>query len=84
LHLTPKQLGRLTHGEFLDLYDGFKWRDKRATEHFAQLASWTTAPHLKRPIDPKKLMQEKKPKKKTTPEKTAAIVSELEKLMGVS
>lgn len=83
MNLTPEQLGKLTHGEFLDLYDGWKWRERRELEHYAQLAAWVTAPHVKRPIDPRKLLKDEKEKKKTTPEETAVIISELEKLMGV-
>lgn len=77
-------MGALTHGEFLDLYDGWVWRTKQQRQNMAQLASWVTAPHVKRPIDPKKFLQEKTEKKKTTPEKTAAIISDLEKMVGVS
>lgn len=42
-------------------------------------------PHYKRPVDPNKLLPEKKGKKKTTPEETAAVIASLEKdLLGVS
>jgi hypothetical protein len=68
----------------LDLYEGHKWREKRHLEHLAQLAAWVTAPHLKRPIDPRKLMKEEKAKKKTTPERTQKVISDLEELLGVS
>jgi hypothetical protein len=67
----------------LDLYEGYRWRDKRRMQELAQLASWTTAPHVKRPIDPSKLLKEDKPKKKTTPEETGKMINQLEKLVGV-
>lgn len=53
-------------------------------EHMAQLTSWMTAPHVKKPIDPRKLLQSEKTKKKTTPEETKAVISSLENLLGVS
>jgi hypothetical protein len=66
------------------MYEGHRWREKRHLEHLAQLAAWVTAPHLRRPIDPRKLMQEEKTKKKTTPEKTKRVLEDLENLLGVS
>jgi len=58
----------------------------------ALLASWVTAPHLKKPLDPEKLVKDLEPKenKKTTPEQSAAVLYEMMgeagikgKLMGV-
>lgn len=84
LNLDPESLGKLTHGEFLDLYEGFRWREKRQWEQMAQLTSWITAPHVKKPIDPKVLLQSEKDKKRTTQEETKAVIEDLEKLMGVN
>jgi hypothetical protein len=65
------------------MYEGHRWRERRQLEYYAQLASWVTAPHFKRPIDPRKLLQEEKTKKKTTPEKTQRVLEDLEDLLGV-
>jgi hypothetical protein len=53
---------------------------------FSVLASWLTAPHVKKPksptdfYDPEKLNKEKK---KTSPEESRKMVDNLEKQMGV-
>ena len=52
-------------------------------EQQAQLASWVTAPHLRKPLDPKKLMQPNKPKVKTTPEKTQKVITDLKNDLGL-
>jgi hypothetical protein len=81
--LTPKSLGKLTYGEFIDLYDGFKWREKRQLELLALSASWVTAPHLKKPIDPNDLLEPMKEKKQVTQEEKERVTRELEEKLGV-
>jgi hypothetical protein len=84
--LNPQQLGELTYAEFLDLHDGFLWRERRQKEMLALLASWTTAPHVKKPISPDKFLGDnhnEETKKKTTPEQANAVVNELAHMMGV-
>jgi len=66
----------------LELYEGWKWRERRQLEYYAQLAAWVTAPHLKRPLNPRDLL--KPEKKKVDPEKKRQEIRELEQLMGVS
>ncbi|AGK52035.1 hypothetical protein [Bacillus sp. 1NLA3E] len=83
LNLSPEQLGRLTYGEFLDLYDGYKWREKRRLEMLALSASWITAPHLKRPIDPNDLLKPAAKKKKVTQEEKERVTREIEERLGV-
>ena len=77
-------MGELTHGELMDMYKGYEWREKREMERLAQSASWVTAPHLKRPLDPRKLLQTEKKKVKTNPEKTAKVLTGLMDKLGVS
>jgi hypothetical protein len=81
--LTPKSLGKLTYGEFIDLYDGFKWREKRQLELLALSAAWVTAPHLKKPIDPNDLLEPMKEKKQVTQEEKERVTRELEEKLGV-
>ena len=83
LNLTPDQLGTFTVGEIMDMYDGYLWRERRLMEQQAQLASWVTAPHLRKPLDPKKLMQPNKPKEKTTPKKTEKMIAGLKNDLGL-
>jgi hypothetical protein len=85
--LNPQQLGALTYAEFLELYEGWEWRDNRVSEQMANLISWVTSPHVKKPIPPEKILNRKpkeEAKKKTTPEKTKNVVEELMQKMGVS
>lgn len=49
----------------------------------AQLAAWVTAPHLKKPIDPRKLV-EPATKEKTTAEKSKKVINGLMDQLGVS
>jgi hypothetical protein len=70
--------------EFNELQEGWRWREKREMRRLAQLASWVTAPHVKRPVDPEELIRDPNEKKKTTPQETAQILSELEDQMGVN
>jgi hypothetical protein len=65
------------------MYEGWKWRKKDSMEELAQLASWVTAPHLKKPLDPRKLLQPNKPKVKTTPEKTQKVIADLKNDLGL-
>lgn len=72
-------MGALTLGEFKELLAGYEWRHKEEMKKLAQLAAWVTAPHLKRPVAPEKLLKPKKEKAKTktTQEKSQAIINEL-------
>ena len=49
----------------------------------AQLAAWVTAPHLKKPIDPRKLVEPEGKKIKTTAEKSQKIINGLMDQLGV-
>jgi hypothetical protein len=64
------------------LYDGWRWREKRQMQHMAQIASWVTAPHLKRPIEPQVFLGEKTENEKKTPEENKKMVDDLIKQMG--
>lgn len=77
LALRPVQLYELTLSEFNSLVDGYKWREERHREKLAVLATWITAPHMKRPYKIDKLLGRKKEKKKTNKEETASILDEL-------
>jgi hypothetical protein len=81
--LTPKSLGKLTYGEFLELYEGFKWREKRQLELLALSASWVTSPHLKKPIDPADLLKPMQEKKQVTKEEKERVTREIEERLGV-
>jgi hypothetical protein len=59
------------------MLEGWHWRDKREMQKLAQLASWTTAPHLKKPISADELLEDPKKQKKTTPEESQAVVKEI-------
>jgi hypothetical protein len=59
------------------MLQGWHWRDKREMQRLATLASWVTAPHLKKPISPEELLSEKKERQKTTPEESRAVVEEM-------
>ena len=77
LGLMPESFYRLTYGQFLELIEGYKFREQREWDKLAQLASWTTAPHLKRPVSAKKLLGKEKKKEKTTPKESKRLVEEL-------
>lgn len=96
LNLSHEQFWKLTHGEFLELYEGWKWRENRRVEEekakhelemrrLSVLASWLTAPHLKKPRRPTDFYDpdRKKEKRTTTPEQTRQIIAELSEKMGV-
>jgi hypothetical protein len=87
----------MTPAEFIELYEGWQWRENRRLEEIQSLhelemrrlsvlASWITAPHLKKPrqptdfYNPDKINQEKT---KTNPEKSKKVIEDLEKQMGV-
>jgi hypothetical protein len=78
LQLMPGDLGELDYAQLLELLKGYEWRQKQHLRENALMASWVTAPHLKKPLDPKKLLGEKKEKEKTTPEKTRKVLYNLE------
>lgn len=85
LNLQPHEFWRLTMTEFNLMIEGFKMRDEAAWRKLAQMASWVTAPHVKRPINPNKLFggfpKDRSEKRKTNPEKTKQVLSDLEKDM---
>jgi dipeptidase len=82
--LRPDELGRLTLSEFIDMVKGYQWREKNTMQKLAQLASWVTAPHLKKPVDPKKLLETKQEKRKrTTQAESNAVVNDLMAQMNV-
>jgi hypothetical protein len=89
-------LWELTPAEFLDLYEGWKWREERRIKEiqgmhelrmieFSVLASWLTSPHVKKPLKPTDFYDpnKSKEKKNTTPEESKRIVNDLSKEMGV-
>jgi hypothetical protein len=79
----PVQFWELTLTELLDLYEGYKWRDKREWEKFAQLAVWTSQ-KLKKNTTAAKLLGSDKKKKKTTAEETKAVLLDLTAKLGGS
>ena len=83
--MAPESLGKLTYGEFLELYEGFKWREKKQREEYAILASWLTAPHYKNPVQPSDYMKtfEDKEKKTVTKEEKERVTREIEERLGV-
>ena len=96
LNLSHITFWGLTPAELLELYEGWKWRENRRVEEIKELhelemtrlsvlASWITAPHLKKPKHPKDFYDPTKnrEKKKTTPEKSNRVVNELAMEMGV-
>lgn len=63
------------------MLEGYRKKDEKGWRKLAHLASWVTAPHLKRPIKPESLLNfegDKKEKQKTTPEYTKEFLDELE------
>lgn len=81
LDLRPHEFWKLTFAEFNLMVEGYQMRDKKGYQKLAQHASWVTAPHLKRPIKPEKLLgqdNEGKEKETTTPEYTKQYLDELE------
>jgi hypothetical protein len=83
LNLTPEQLGKLTYAEFIDLYEGFNWREKRKLELLARHAAWVMSPHYKNPIDPNDLLKPASEKKKVTQEEKEKVTKEIEERLGV-
>jgi hypothetical protein len=77
----PEQFWSLTLTEFLDLIEGQKWRNEREWEKIAQLAVWTS-PKLRKNTTAKKLLGKDAKKKKTTPEETKAVLSDLTSRLG--
>jgi hypothetical protein len=97
LNLSHDVFWKLTPAELIELYEGWQWRESRRIEEikslhelrmreYSVLASWITAPHVKKPMkptdfyDPDKI---NKDKKKTTPEENRKMMEKLEKQMGV-
>lgn len=97
MQLSHEQLWKLSPAEFLDLYEGWKWREKRKYEELEQmndlemrrlslLANWLNSPHLgKRNPKPTHYYNPDKDKetKKTTQEESQRVVNELAEEMGV-
>lgn len=79
----PEQFWKLTLTEFNDLYEGYKWREEREWEKYAQLAVWTSQT-LKKGTTAKKLLGFDKQKKKTNKEETKAMLLELTAKLGGS
>ena len=77
----PDQFWSLTLTEFLDLIEGYKWRNEREWERTAQLAVWTSQ-KLKKNVTAKKLIGKESKKKKTTPEETKAVLTDLTNRFG--
>lgn len=83
LNLSPEKLGKLTYGEFLDLVKGYKWRERHEMEKLALSASWITAPHLKRPLDPADLLKPESKKRNVTQDEKEKVTREIEERLGV-
>lgn len=62
---------------------GYKWRERRELEKMALSASWLTAPHLKRPIDPKDFLKPETKKRQVTQEEKERVTREIEEKLGV-
>ncbi|MBT2727836.1 hypothetical protein J7E63_12895 [Bacillus sp. ISL-75] len=73
----------MTYGEFLDLLDGYKWRERRELGALAQHAAWVMSPHYKDPIDPNNLLKPKTEKKMVTKEEKERVTREIEERLGV-
>ena len=80
LKLQPHEFWRLTPKEYMLMLEGYMDYDDSIMQKVAQLASWVTAPHLKNPVSPKKLLgtDNKKSKGRTTEEETKNYLDELE------
>lgn len=72
----PVQFWGLTLGEFKDLIEGYKWRDKQEWYKFAQLAVWTSE-KLRKGTTARKLLGNDRQKKKTTAEESKKEVNGL-------
>lgn len=84
LGLQPLEFWVLTPKEFKLMVEGYQMKDKSVWSKVAQLASWVTAPHLKKPISPEKLLnpegsRKSKDKAKTTEQESREIIAELER-----
>ncbi|MFD0825857.1 hypothetical protein ACT8ZR_09280 [Neobacillus sp. M.A.Huq-85] len=62
---------------------GHKWRERRELEKMALSASWITAPHLKKPLDPKDLLKPESKKRRVTREEKERVTREIEEKLGV-
>ncbi|MBW3114186.1 hypothetical protein KYJ26_20170 [Bacillus sp. MCCB 382] len=96
LNLSHESFWKLQPFEFLELYEGWKWREDRRIEEIKELnememrrmsilASWITAPHFRKPKKPTDFYNPNanKEKPKTTPEESKRMVMLLSKEMGV-
>jgi hypothetical protein len=72
----PEQFWKLTLTEFMDLIEGYKWRNEREWEKVAQLAVWTSQ-KLKKNMTAKKLLGTNYKKKKTTQVETREVLEGL-------
>jgi hypothetical protein len=82
LNLMPQQFWGLTLAEFNDLIEGYKWRNRREWEKFAQLAVWTSQKLRKNTTAKKLLGTDKSEKKKTTAEESRKNVIDLVERLG--
>lgn len=62
LNLKPWEFGRLQPGEFLQLLDGYTWRQERAKEMQAYFTAASMSVHTKKVVSPMDLL---KPLRKT-------------------
>jgi hypothetical protein len=82
----PHEFWSLTPGEFMELVEGYKWRNERDWEKVAQLAAWITAPHLKKPTTARKLLgkdKDKKARRKVSSNEKRDELASLKRDMGV-
>jgi hypothetical protein len=96
LNLSHETFWKLQPSEFIELYEGWLWRENRRIDEIKELnememrrmsilASWLTAPHYRKPKKPTDFYNpdKKKPKPKTTPDESKRMVLALTKEMGV-
>lgn len=84
LNLSHDELGKLTHGEFLELWEGFQWRDRYQRSLYAIHATAIMSGQSKKPLKPFQVFQLEKAsnKKKTTSEESKRVVESLIKDLG--
>lgn len=82
LNLKPHEFWELTMGEFEELLEGYRYRERREWEKTAQLAAWIMSPHMKRRISGQDLLKKDGQQKKTTPEETKEVMDDLISRLG--
>ena len=87
LNLSHDELGKLTHSEFLELLEGYEWREKYHRTMLAIQSRTIMSAHGKKPLDPVKAFKlkdtDKKIKKKTNADESKQVVQDLMEEMGV-